>query len=95
VAEKKWPTVLSNNRNEEPAPVVSYAKNRLKTQSRARVSWLENMNRSSVSRSQQRIALVTVLLEPFESQRAPTHHLVYQWLPDLQSILTVCEYHHT
>jgi hypothetical protein len=41
---------------QEPDPVVSYAKNGLKAQSRARVAWLENMNRSSVSRSQQRIA---------------------------------------
>jgi hypothetical protein len=56
VAEKEWPTVLSNNGNEEPDPVVSYAKNGLKAQSRARVAWLENMNRSSVSCSQQRIA---------------------------------------
>jgi hypothetical protein len=79
VAEKEWPTVLSNNGNEEPDPVVSYAKNGLKAQSRARVAWHR----------------VTVLLEPFESQRAPTHHLVYQSLPDLQSILAVCEHHHT
>jgi hypothetical protein len=35
------------------------------------------------------------LFKPFEGQRAPTHHLVYQWLPDLQSILAVCEHHHT
>jgi len=56
VAEKEWPTVLGNNGNEEADPVVSDAKNGLKAQFRARVTWLENMNRSSVSRSQQRIA---------------------------------------
>jgi hypothetical protein len=56
VAEKEWPTVPSNNGNQEPDPVVSYAKNGLRAQSRAPVAWLENMNRSSVSRSQQRIA---------------------------------------
>ena len=54
--EKLWPTVLRKNGNEEPDPVVNDAKNRLMPQSRTRVGGLENMNRSSASRSQQRIA---------------------------------------